>query len=152
MAYWLMKQEPDSYSYDDLARDEQTLWDGITNALALKHLRSCQAGDLAFYYHTGKEKAIVGVMEILGPAVPDPKLDDLKLVVVPVRAVRKFSKPVPLSAIKAEPLFADWELIRISRLSVMPCSEERWKAIEAMAGEQSEALHTKPKRPPRKKS
>ena len=132
MAFWLFKQEPDCYGYAELERDGSTNWDGITNALALKHLRNCQPGDQAFFYHTGNEKAIVGIMEITGPPIADPNLEDPKLVVVSVKPVRRMTKPVTLATIKADPMFADWELIRISRLSVMPCSPERWKHIEEL--------------------
>ncbi len=135
MAHWLFKQEPDVYSFADLVGDGATLWDGITNALALKHLRLCQAGDTAFFYHTGKEKAIVGILEITGTACPDPTLDDEKLVVVPVKAVRALAHPVTLATIKADPLFKMWELVRMSRLSVMPCGDELWNRVLELAGE-----------------
>ena len=135
MARWIFKQEPDCYSFDDLMRDSETIWDGITNALALKHLRQCAAGDLAFCYHTGKEKAIVGIAEIAGPPIPDPNFADEKLVVVPVRAVRALAKSVTLATIKADPLFAEWELVRNSRLSVMPCPEGLWNRVLELAGE-----------------
>lgn len=133
MPFWLFKQEPDCYSYADLERDGETLWDGITNALALKHLRTAQAGDQAFFYHTGDEKAVVGIMEVTGAPRPDPKLENEKLVVVPVKPVGRLASPVTLAMLKADPAFADWELIRISRLSVMPCSPDRWERIVAMA-------------------
>ncbi len=133
MALWLFKQEPDCYSFADLVRDGKTNWDGISNALALKHLRTCAAGDRVLYYHTGKEKAIVGIMEIIGAPIPDPNLEDEKLVVVPVKPIALLPNPVSLAAIKAEKLFADWELVRMSRLSVMPCSPERWAKILEMA-------------------
>jgi predicted RNA-binding protein with PUA-like domain len=142
MAYWLLKNEPDCYSYDDLARDGSTLWDGITNALALKHLRTAQPGDRAFYYHTGDEKAIVGIMEITGLPYPDPEQANEKLVVVPVKPLRKFKTPVTLKQIKDDPRFASWDLVRMSRLSVVPCSEEIWQAILALAGD----AEPKPKR------
>ena len=135
MARWIFKQEPDCYSFDDLMRDSETVWDGITNALALKHLRRCVPGDLAFYYHTGKEKAIVGIAGIIGAPIPDPDSDDPKLVVVPVKAVRALATPVRLASIKADPLFAEWELVRNSRLSVMPCSGEFWNRVLELAGE-----------------
>ena len=135
MAHWLFKQEPDVYSFADLMRDGATQWDGITNALALKHLRLCQAGDTAFFYHTGQEKAIVGILEITGPACPDPTSDNEKLVVVPVKAVRALDYPVTLATIKAEPLFEKWELVRMSRLSVMPCPDDLWNRVLTLAGE-----------------
>jgi predicted RNA-binding protein with PUA-like domain len=131
MARWLMKCEPDCYSYADLERDGRTLWDGVANPLALKHLRACAAGDVAFFYHTGDEKAVVGVMEVTGSAVPDDT--DPKLVAVPVKAVRKLATPVTLAAIKADSAFADWELVKQARLSVMPVSDVLWAKIEAMA-------------------
>jgi predicted RNA-binding protein with PUA-like domain len=140
MAFWLFKQEPEEYSFADFVRDGSTLWDGISNALALKHLRACQKGDRAFFYHTGKEKAIVGILEITGPAVPDPNADDEKLVVVPVKPIQKLKSPVTLEAIKADPAFADWELVRIGRLSVMPCSPERWQQILKMSEQSAEAI------------
>lgn len=133
MARWLYKSEPDCYSYDDLLKDKRTDWDGVTNALAQKHLRAAQKGDQVFFYHTGDEKAIVGIMEVVGS--PQPAADDPtgKQVVVPVKPLRKLPKPVSLAQIKADPLFADWELVRNSRLSVMPVSEERWRRIEQLA-------------------
>lgn len=132
MAFWLFKQEPDCYSLTDLERDGETLWDGVTNALALKHLRSVRPGDQVFFYHTGREKAVVGVMEIAGEPQPDPKQDNEKLVAVPVRMVKRFAKPVPLAVLKADPLFAEWELIRLARLSVMPCPAEIWERIQTL--------------------
>lgn len=133
MAFWLFKQEPDCYSFADLERDGETVWDGVANPLALKHLRSAQPGDQVFYYHTGKEKAIVGIMEVSGTPGPDPKGGNPKAVVVLVKAVRKLDQPVKLETIKADPLFAGWELIRMSRLSVMPVGPEQWKRIEELA-------------------
>ncbi|MGL6094195.1 MAG: EVE domain-containing protein [Fimbriiglobus sp.] len=134
MARWLFKQEPDCYSYAALERDGETLWDGVANALALKHLRAAKPGDVAFFYHTGDEKAVVGVMEITGDPRPDPTQNDPKLAVVPVKPVRRLATPVTLAAIKADPAFATWELVRMARLSVMPVSDEIWAKIEEMAG------------------
>jgi len=133
MALWLFKSEPDCYSYANLVTDRATDWDGVANALAQKHLRAVKKGDRVFFYHTGDEKAIVGVMQAAGD--PKPAADDEKgkQVVIPVKPIRKLKTPVTLAAIKAEGTFADWELIRISRLSVMPVSEERWKRIEEMS-------------------
>jgi predicted RNA-binding protein with PUA-like domain len=133
MAFWLFKQEPTCYSYADLERDGATVWDGVANPLALKHLRAARPGDRVFYYHTGKEKAIVGIMEVTGEPGPDPTGDNPKAVVVPVKPVRKFDRPVTLEAIKADPLFAGWELIRMGRLSVMPVGPERWARVEELA-------------------
>ena len=133
MAHWLLKTEPDSYRWDLLVRDRQAVWDGVTNALALKHMRSMKKGDLAFIYHTGDEKAIVGIAQITSAPYGDPKLDDAKRAVVDLKPVRRLEHPVSLSDIKADPTFAGWELIRISRLGVMPVAEKMWKRIEELA-------------------
>lgn len=133
MALWLMKCEPDCYSYTDLERDGHTLWDGVANPLALKHLRTCAPGDLAFYYHTGDEKSVIGVMEVTGPPVPNPNETDPKFVAVPVKAVRALAAPVTLATIKADPVFAQWELVTQSRLSVMPVPQALWDRIEGYA-------------------
>lgn len=130
MAFWLMKQEPDCYAYADLERDGQTTWDGVANPLALKHLRACAAGDLVFYYHTGKEKAVVGVMEVVS-VIPDAV--DAKQVTVTVRAVRRLANPISLATVKADPAFAKWELVTQSRLSVMPVTKAMWDRVEKYA-------------------
>jgi predicted RNA-binding protein with PUA-like domain len=130
MAHWLFKEEPDHYSFSDLVRDKRTVWDGVENNLALKHLRSVQKGDRVFYYHTGSEKAIVGVMEVVKGPYRDPAHDDDRLVVVEVKPVRKLDRPVSLAEIKSQPIFADFALVRISRLSVMPVTQEQWSEIE----------------------
>jgi len=133
MAYWLFKEEPDHYSLEDLFRDKRTVWAGVENNLALKHLRSIKKGDRVLYYHTGKEKAIVGVMEAAKSAYPDPERDDDRFVVVDVKPVRRFDRPVTLAEIKANPTFADFALVRISRLSVMPVTMEQWAEIERLS-------------------
>jgi predicted RNA-binding protein with PUA-like domain len=133
VAYWLFKQEPSSYSYSSLERDTKTTWDGVTNNLALKNLRAAKRGDKAFFYHTGEEKQIVGIMEVLTDAYPDPKEESLS--VVDVRPVGRLQRPVTLSAIKADRAFSDWELVRISRLSVMPVPPKLWNRIMQMAAE-----------------
>ena len=140
MALWLFKEEPDTYSFDDLERDGATTWGGVTNALAQKHLRAIKKGDRVFFYHTGDEKAVVGIMEVTADPSPDPDDEAGKRVVVPVKPVRKFKTPVPLSAIKSQNAFVNWELVRISRLSVMPVSATVWKKIEAM-GEKVNKAH-----------
>ena len=131
MAYWLFKQEPSSYSYSSLEQDSRTTWDGVTNNLALKNLRAAKRGDKAFFYHTGEEKQIVGIMEVLTDAYPDPKQESLS--VVDVRPVSRLPRPVTLSAIKADRTFSDWELVRISRLSIMPVPPKLWSRIMQMA-------------------
>jgi len=131
MAYWLMKSEPSSYSWDDLVRDGGTMWDGVRNNAARLHLRAMKAGDQAFFYHSMDERAVVGIMKIAGIGQPDG--EDGSWVKVPVEPVRPFGKPVTLAAIKAEPRLAKMELIRQSRLSVAPVREEEWKLILEMA-------------------
>jgi predicted RNA-binding protein with PUA-like domain len=131
MAFWLFKQEPSCYSLANLERDGTTGWDGVTNAAARIHLRNTKKGDKVYFYHTGDEKAVVGVMEIASDPTPDP--EDEKGVVVDVKFVKRLKHPVTLAAIKADAAFKDWELVRISRLSVMPCPPALWKKIEAMA-------------------
>lgn len=135
MAYWLFKEEPGHYALDDLFRDKRTVWDGVENNLALKHLRSVKKGDRVLYYHTGKEKAVVGEMEVVKGPYPDPARDEERLVVVDVKPVRRFSRAVSLGEIKAHPQFADFALVRISRLSVMPVTEEQWTEIQRLANE-----------------
>ena len=132
MAYWLFKEEPEHYSIDQLFKDKRATWSGVSNNLALKHLRSVKKGDQVFYYHTGKEKAVVGVMEVVKDAYPDPEENDERLVVVDVKPVRRLERPVTLAEIKASPKFADFALVRMSRLSVMPVTAEQWKAIEKL--------------------
>ena len=132
MAYWLMKSEPGSYSWEDLVRDGATEWDGVRNPAARLHLKAMKAGDEAFFYHSGDEQAVVGIMRIVREAAPDPK--DPSWVSVAVEPVRPVEPPVTLKAIKAEPKLAKMELIRQSRLSVSPVRNEEWKAILKMAG------------------
>ena len=132
MAHWLMKSEPEVYSWADLVRDGGTDWDGVRNNAARLHLRAMKPGDEALFYHSGEERALVGIMEIAGPGQPDGA--DGSWVKVPVKPVRPLAKPVTLAAIKAEPKLAKMELIRQSRLSVSPVRDEEWKAILKMAG------------------
>jgi predicted RNA-binding protein with PUA-like domain len=132
--YWLLKTEPSTYSFADLERDGKAVWDGVTNPLALKHLRTMKKGDLAFIYHTGGEKQIVGIAEIVSDPYPDPKQKNAKLVVVDLKPREKLKRPVTLAKVKARKEFADWELVRMGRLSVMPVSPERWERVCQMAG------------------
>lgn len=129
MARWLFKEEPTHYNFADLERDGSTIWNGITNNLARKHLRQVRKGDRIFYYHTGKEKAIVGEMVALSPARPDTKSADKNAVMVEVKPVRRLRNPVPLDRIKAEVVLSDWELVRNSRLSVMPVTDAQWQRV-----------------------
>ncbi len=134
MAYWILKTEPGVYSYEDLARDGTTVWDGVSNNAALMHLRAMAPGDLALIYHTGDERRAVGLAEVISAPYPDPRLGDPKLVVVDVRAVAPLPRPVTLAAVKADPAFADFALVRQGRLSVVPVSAEQWARLAAMAG------------------
>ncbi|MGE0442912.1 MAG: EVE domain-containing protein [Gemmatimonadales bacterium] len=127
--YWLLKTEPETYSYDHLVREKRGVWDGVANPVALRNLRGMAAGDECFIYHTGKEKRIVGIAKVAKAAYPDPKANDPKLVVVDLVPVRAVTRPVTLAEIKADKRFADWELVRQARLSVMPVTAERWKII-----------------------
>ena len=133
MANWLVKEEPENYSYDALARDGRTVWAGVKNPLAQKHLRGIRKGDRIFYYHTGKEKSVVGVARAAGDAYDDPKDRAGKLAVVDVVPERRLSSPVTLAAIKADPAFASFPLVRMSRLSVMPVTDSEWARIEKMS-------------------
>src|SRR5438876_6255433 len=128
---WLFKEEPTHYSYDDLVSDKKTMWSGVKNPLAQKHLRSVKKGDRIFYYHTGDEKAVVGVCRALGDAYPDPGDKSGKAAVVDVGPVKKLARPVTLAEIKADPALKDFPLVRISRLSVIPVSDAEWSTIEA---------------------
>jgi predicted RNA-binding protein with PUA-like domain len=130
---WLMKEEPSNYSYDELARDGRTAWTGVRNPLAQKHLRSIRKGDRIFFYHTGKEKAVVGIARAAGDPYPDPADKSGKLYAVDVEPVKKLAGPVTLASIKADKAFASFPLVRMARLSVMPVSDEEWKRIEGMA-------------------
>ena len=134
MANWLVKEEPDHYNYDALVREGRTVWAGVKNPLAQKHLRSIRKGDRIFYYHTGKEKSVVAVAKAASDAYPDPKDKSGKAVVVDVVPERKLARPVTLAEIKADPAFASFALVRMSRLSVMPVSDAEWKRIEKMSG------------------
>lgn len=130
MARWLMKSEPESYSWDDLVRDKGTEWDGVRNNAARLHLKAMQAGDEAFLYHSMSDKAVVGIMRITRAAQPDPK--DPEWVSVRVEPVRRFSRPVTLADIKAQADLSKMELIRQSRLSVAPVRDEEWRKIIEM--------------------
>ncbi|HEY1606612.1 MAG TPA: EVE domain-containing protein [Allosphingosinicella sp.] len=132
MAYWLMKSEPHSFSWDDLVRDGGTEWDGVRNPAARLHLKAMKPGDEAFFYHSGDEKAAVGIMRIAREGAPDPK--DANWVSVAVAPVRPLARPVTLKAMKAEPRLAKLEMIRQSRLSVSPVRDEEWAALVEMGG------------------
>jgi predicted RNA-binding protein with PUA-like domain len=130
---WLFKEEPTHYSFDDLVQDKRTVWSGVKNPLAQKHLHSVKKGDRIFYYHTGDEKSVVGIAKALGNAYPDPDDASGKQAVVDVAPVKKLARPVTLAEIKADRAFKDFPLVRISRLSVMPVSEAEWERVEELA-------------------
>lgn len=134
--YWLLKTEPDAYSFDDLVRDGATVWDGVANNAALLHIRQMAPGDQALIYHTGDERRAVGLAEVTSGPYPDPQLGDPKLVVVDVRAAQPLPAPITLATIKADPYFADFALVRQGRLSVVPITAEQWAKLMAMAGMQ----------------
>ena len=134
MAFWLLKTEPTAYSYADLERDGRAVWDGIRNPLALKNLRAMRRGDRAYIYHTGDEKQIVGSAEVTCDAYADPQQPkDTKLAVIDLAPHERLPRPVALAEIKARREFADLELVRMSRLSVMPVSDAHWKVLRQIA-------------------
>jgi predicted RNA-binding protein with PUA-like domain len=133
LAYWLVKTEPNEYSYADLEKLGQDRWNGVRNFVALRNLRKMFPGDLVFVYHTGKQKAIIGVAEVLAAAYPDPAGQDARHVVVDLAPRYRLKRPVTLKEIKAEPRFGGWELVRQSRLSVMPVDEVYWSLVQHLA-------------------
>ena len=137
MSHWLFKEEPTSYSYDALVKDGRTSWTGVKNPLAQKHLRSVRKGDRIFYYHTGKEKAVVGIARAVGHAYVNPEDADGKRHTVDIVPVRKLRRAVTLAEIKADRSFASFPLTRIPRLSVMPVGAGEWTKIEAMSKQTS---------------
>lgn len=132
--YWILKTEPTAYSYDQFERDKTTVWDGVRNNLALKHLRQMQPGDRALIYHSGEEKAAVGLAEITSESYQDPKQKDPKLVVVNMKAAGRLAQPVPLTTIKRDPAFGDLALVRMPRLSVVPATAAQWQRLLKMGG------------------
>jgi predicted RNA-binding protein with PUA-like domain len=137
MARWLLKTEPDCYAWENLVHDKRTVWDGISNALALKHIRTMKKGDSALVYHTGGERAAIGIAEVTSNPYPDPKESDDKLVVVDLKPKKKLARPVTLDDVKADKAFAGWDLLRISRLSVVPVPEAMWDHLLELAEAES---------------
>jgi predicted RNA-binding protein with PUA-like domain len=131
---WLFKEEPSSYSFAQFTKDGGTTWSGVKNPLARKHLRSVKKGDRIFYYHTGNEKAVIGVARATTDGYPDPADKTGKAAVVDIVPVRALDRPVTLAEIKASRAFATFPLTRLPRLSVMPVTDAEWKEIERMAG------------------
>jgi len=131
---WLVKEEPSNYAFDAFVKDRGTTWSGVRNPLAQKHLRSIRQGDLVFYYHTGDEKAIIGIAKAAGNAYPDPADKTGKAHVVDLEPVRKLARPVTLAEVKADKRFKNFPLTYMPRLSVMPVTDAEWKAILSLAG------------------
>ncbi len=132
MAYWLVKTEPQVFSWDDLVRLGRDHWDGVRNWAALRHIAAMRPGDLALFYHTGDERQAVGVCRVVSAPYPEPGQDNPKIVVVDVEPAYRFEHPVTLAAIKADPAFSQWELVRQSRLSVMPVPEPLWLKVQGL--------------------
>jgi len=133
MAQWLVKEEPDHYGYDQLERDRRTVWAGVRNPLAQKHLRAIRKGDRIFYYHTGKERAVVAIARAVTDAYPDPADPAGRLYAIDIAPEGRLPRPVALAAIKADRAFASFVLVRMSRLSVMPVTDAEWKRITDMS-------------------
>ncbi|HMA81263.1 MAG TPA: EVE domain-containing protein [Candidatus Binatia bacterium] len=130
---WLFKTEPSVYSYQQLVKDKKTMWDGVGNNLALKHLKDIKKGEQIFIYHTGDEKAAVGVAKALGGAYPDPSKGNPRLLVVDIEPVRALPRPVTLAEVKAHPKLKNFDLVKNSRLSIMKLTDEQWEIMEGMA-------------------
>lgn len=135
MNYWLIKSEPTVYSFDELVKDKKTTWDGIRNYAARLNLLAMKKGDLAFYYHSNVDTAIVGIARITKEAFPDPTTDDERWVAVEVKPVKKFKQPVSLQELKKIPALADMDLIRLGRLSTQKVKPEEWEIVMNLAGE-----------------
>ena len=130
---WLVKEEPENYSYATFLKERSTVWAGVRNPVAQRHLREMKKGDRVFFYHTGKEKQIVGTATVVKTAYPDPKDKAGSLVVVELAAGKTLTRPVTLAEIKADKRFADMPLVRIARLSVQPVTDDQWEMIEAIS-------------------
>ena len=130
---WLFKTEPSVYSYQQLVKDKKTMWDGVKNNLALKNLKDIKKGDEILIYHTGDEKAAVGVARALGEAYPDPSQKNPRMLVVDIEAVKTLPRPVTLAEVKANKKLANFDLVRLSRLSIMKVSDDQWDTMEGMA-------------------
>ena len=131
--YWLVKQEPKSYNFSILKKDKKTVWDGVHNNLALKHINNMKKGDLILFYHSGDEKQVVGIMEVSSKPYSNPKETNERFVVVDVKYKKELQNHVTLSEMKKQKKFKNWELLRISRLSVMPVPKEIWNSIIKMS-------------------
>ena len=132
--YWLVKTEPSTYSYDDMARAATAVWDGVKNPVAIRNLKAMHPGDQVLVYHTGDEKAVVGWATVVSAPYPDPKKDDPKLFVIDLKAHRRLPKPVTLAQIKADKAFVDLPIVRQGRLSVSPVTAPQWKRVMHLSG------------------
>lgn len=133
MNYWLIKTEPNTYSWEDLERDGNTLWDGVRNYQARNNLKAMKTGDLCLFYHSVKEKCVVGFAEVIREHYPDPTIQDDQWVVVDIKPVQKLKQPVTLDQVKTDPRLKDMVLVRNSRLSVQPVKREEFDLIVGMA-------------------
>ncbi len=131
--YWLVKQEPKSYNFSILKKDKKTVWDGVHNNLALKHINNMKKGDLILFYHSGDEKQVVGIIQVSSKPYSNPEETNERFVVVDVKYKKELQNPVTLSEMKKQKKFKNWELLRISRLSVMPVPKEIWNSIIKMS-------------------
>ena len=133
MKYWLVKQEPESYSFETFQKEGKTDWTGVRNFTARNNLKEMKPGDKVFYYHSGEERAVVGLAKVSKAAFPDPTADEGSWVAVELEAGKAVKNPVTLAAIKANKKLADMKLVKLSRLSVSPVTKEEWDEIMEMA-------------------
>lgn len=138
MAYWLAKSEPFVYSWDDLVKEKQTSWTGVRNYAARLHLRAMKKGEEVLFYHSNEGTCIIGIAKVVKEAYQDPTTDDDRWVAVDLKPYRKLKQPVSLDSIKKDKRLSEMALVRISRLSVQPVSEEEWKVVMELAGEKAE--------------
>ncbi|MDY6901791.1 MAG: EVE domain-containing protein [Cyanobacteriota bacterium] len=129
---WLLKTEPNEYSYTDLEKEKTAVWDGVKNNLALKNMRAMLPGEEVFIYHTGKERRIMGIAQVASTAYPDPKLNDSKRLVIDIRAVQKLGQPITLAQIKQDAQFTGFDLLRLPRLSIVPVLPQYWQGLLEM--------------------
>lgn len=146
MGKWLVKSDPEDYSFEDLKKDKETEWDGVRNNLAAIHLKAMKKGDEVFVYHSGKEKTVVGIAKVTREAYPDVTDETGRFVSVDLRYVSHLESPVTLKQIKAEKSLGELSLVKMSRLSVMPVEEKHWKKIQKMGGESGASGSGKKKR------
>ena len=129
MAFWLLKTEPSNYAYSDLVSEKETVWDGVSNNLALKYIRQMRKGDLALIYHTGSETAVVGIATVISDPYPDPEQNDPRLVVIDIKSKKKLVREISLAEVKSNSKLKDFDLVRLPRLSVMPVEKKVWKEL-----------------------